>query len=155
VTTNARRSLVWHIDRARFVFEDAAEYAAWARDRKVFFRFCPTASDDEGVSVFTDAAKAEDDFEITAGRGNLLIKLEERGPDISAWVEVAADLVPDLTEDTLSAWSSEMGGWITSVIHLGEACPTTDSDDGGEWRLHEEPREQPGQSPIRRSDDFR
>jgi hypothetical protein len=146
---------VWHIDRARFVFEDVAEYAAWARDKKVFFRCCPTASDDEGASVFADAAQAEGDFEIAAERGNLLIKLEERGPVISAWVEVAADLVPDLTEDTLSVWSSEMGGWITSIIHLGEAYPTTDSDDGGEWRLLEDLQEQPGQSPIRRRVDFR
>lgn len=146
MTTDVHHSLVWHIDRARFVFQDAADYAAWTQDKKVFFRFCPTASDDKGASVFADPANAEDDFEITPDRGNLLIRLEEQGPVISAWVEVTANLVPDLTEDALSIWSSEMGGWITSIIHLGDEHPTTDSDGGGEWRLSGDPRNVPGRS---------
>jgi hypothetical protein len=147
MTTDARRSLVWHIDRAQFVFAEARQYAAWARDKKVFFRFCPLASDDEGASVFADAAKAEDDFEISDERGSLLIRLGERGPTISAWIEVKADLVADLSEETLSIWSSEKGGWITSIIHLGEDYASTDSDDGGEWRLQVDPHKASCRSP--------
>lgn len=125
--------VVWHIDRAKFSFDNVDEYEAWKKDKKVFFEFSPSQSDDFGEAVFADAS--EDDFEVTSSRGEVSITLEDDGPVVSAWVKVVADLVDDLDEETLSEWSNERGGWASCSIHLGPYDASMSSDDGGEWRL--------------------
>jgi transposase-like protein len=127
-------SLVWHIDRAKFSFDDADEYEEWKEEKKVFFEFSPSQSDDLGESVFADAAECDDDFEVTADRGKVSITLEEDGPVVSAWVKVGADLAEDLDEETLSEWSSDQGGWASCSIHLGPYDASISEDDG-DWRL--------------------
>jgi transposase-like protein len=130
--------LVWHIDRAKFSFDDADEYEEWKKEKKVFFEFSPSQSDDSGEAVFADASECEDDFEVTGDRGKVSITLEDDGPVVSAWVKVSADLAEDLDEETLSEWSSDQGGWASCSIHLGPYDASISEDDGGDWRFAEE-----------------
>ena len=127
--------LIWHIDRAKFNFEDPSDYEEWKKNKSVFFELTPSAADDFGEAVFADADSAEDDFEITKENGTLSISLEDDGPLISAWVKVSAELVDDVDEDTLSDWSSDEGGWASCSIYLGDFDAQIVGDDGGEWRL--------------------
>jgi hypothetical protein len=129
------RELIWHIDRAKFSFDDAAEYEEWKKEKKVFFEFSPSQSDDSGESIFADASECEDDFEITLEKGKVAISLEDDGPVISAWVKVKADLVEELDEEALSEWSSEQGGWASCSIYLGPYDASITEDDGGDWRF--------------------
>lgn len=132
---SAAQTLIWHIDRAVFVFDDPAAYATWKEDPHVFFAIRPTLSDDGGVSIFVDPNSVDGGFEITDATGVLKINLEENGPVISAWVLVTAELVEDFDEAALNAWSSENGGWASSTLHLGPHDATLTEDDGGDWRV--------------------
>ena len=133
-TSNAF-NLIWHIDRAKFNFEDSSDYEEWKKTKSVFFEFSPSASDDMGEAIFVDANDVEDDFEVTNENGTLSISLEEDGPLISAWVKVSAELVDDLDEEALSDWSADEGGWASCSIYLGDFDAQIVEDDGGEWRL--------------------
>ena len=126
---------IWHIDRAKFVFSDPAEYKQWKKDKKVFFEFSPSNSDDGGEAVFADAETAEDDFEVTEDRGLVKIKLEKDGPVITAWVGVLAETVEELDQEMLTDWANDQGGWACSTIHLGEFEASIVEDDGGDWRM--------------------
>lgn len=128
---------IWHIDRAKFVFSDPSEYKQWKKEKKVFFEFSPTNSDDGGEAVFVDADAAEDDFEVTEDRGLVKITLEKDGPVISAWVGVLAETVDDLDQETLTDWANDQSGWACCTIHLGDFDASIDEDDGGDWRLVE------------------
>jgi transposase-like protein len=127
--------LVWHIDRAKFSFDDPDEYEEWKKDKKVFFEFSPSQSDDFGEAVFSDPSECEDDFEVTADRGKVSITLEEDGPVVSAWVKVSAELVDDLDDEALSEWSADEGGWASCSIYLGPYDASISEDDGGDWRF--------------------
>jgi hypothetical protein len=127
--------LIWHIKGARFRFDDPVAYGAWTDEKKVYFSFNPTFSDDKGAAVFWDAKTAAGYFEITEDRGTLSIALGEDGPVITAWVKVRAELVEGVDGDALSAWSSEQGGWATAIIDLGQYEAELHWDDGGDWRL--------------------
>jgi hypothetical protein len=128
---------IWHIDRAKFVFSDPAEYRQWKKEKKVFFEFSPSGADDGGEAVFADADAATDDFEVTEDRGLVKITLEKDGPVISAWVGVLAETVEDLDQETLTDWSNDQGGWSCSSIYLGDFEASIVEDDGGDWRLVE------------------
>lgn len=128
---------IWHIDRAKFVFSDPAEYKQWKKEKKVFFEFSPSGADDGGEAVFADADAATDDFEVTEDRGLVKITLEKDGPVISAWVGVLAETVEDLDQETLTDWSNDQGGWSCSSIYLGDFEASIVEDDGGDWRLVE------------------
>jgi transposase-like protein len=128
-------SLIWHIDRAKFVFSDPSEYKDWKKEKRVFFELSPSGADDAGEAVFCDPEGAGDDFEITEGRGVVKIKLEKDGPLITAWVGVSAETVDGLDADTLSEWANDEGGWASCSIHLGEFDASIEEDDGGDWRL--------------------
>jgi hypothetical protein len=128
---------IWHIDRAKFVFSDPAEYKQWKKEKKVFFEFSPMGADDSGEAVFAEAETAEDDFEVTEDRGLVKITLEKDGPVISAWVGVLAETVGDLDQETLTDWSNDQGGWSCSSIYLGDFDVSIVEDDGGDWRLVE------------------
>ena len=128
-------NLIWHIDRAKFSFDDPAEYDEWKKTKSVFFELSPSAADDMGEAVFVDASETEGDFEITPNVGKVSITLEDDGPVITAWVKVSAELVENLDQETLSEWSSEEGGWASCSIYLGEFDASIVEDDGGDWRL--------------------
>lgn len=127
--------LIWHIDRAKFVFDNPEDYDEWKKTKSVFFELSPSASDDMGETVFVDASEVEVSYEITGDLGKVSITLEDDGPIISAWVKVSAELVEDLDEETLMEWSSEQGGWASCTIYLGEYDASIIEDDGGDWRL--------------------
>jgi hypothetical protein len=130
-------NLVWHVSRAKFVFEDKAEYERWKGEKKVFFEMTPETSDDGGEAVFASPEASEQDFEVTDERGMISVSFGENGPVISAWVNVSADLVDDLDGDALSDWSSDQGGWHCATIHLGAFDAIISKGDGGDWRLAE------------------
>jgi hypothetical protein len=130
-------TVIWHIDRAKFVFSDPAEYKQWKKEKKVFFEFSPSGADDGGEAVFADVEGAADDFEVTEDRGLVKISLEKDGPVISAWVGVLAETVDDLDQDTLTDWSNDQSGWACCTIHLGDFDASIEEDDGGDWRLVE------------------
>jgi hypothetical protein len=129
---------IWHIDRAKFVFSDPAEYKKWKKEKKVFFEFSPTGSDDGGEAVFADPEASDDDFEVTEDRGLVKVKLEKDGPVITAWVGVLAETVEELDQEMLTDWANDQGGWACSTIHLGEFEASIVEDDGGDWRLVED-----------------
>lgn len=128
-------NLVWHIDRAKFVFDDPNEYEEWKETQKVFFELSPSQADDFGDAVFADPGEAEDDFEVTPNLGTISITLEDDGPLVSAWVKVKADLVEDVDAESLSDWSNDEGGWASCSIYLGPYDASIVEDDGGDWRL--------------------
>lgn len=128
-------TLIWHIDRAKFVFSDPSEYKDWKKEKRVFFELSPTGADDSGEAVFSDPEAACDDFEVTESRGLVKIKLEKDGPLITAWVGVSAEIVEGVDADALSEWANDQGGWASCSIHLGEFDASIEEDDGGDWRL--------------------
>ena len=128
-------TLIWHIDRAKFVFSDPSEYKDWKKEKRVYFELSPTGADDSGEAVFCDAESASNDFEVTEECGLVKIKLEKDGPLITAWVLVSAETVDGLDADALSEWASDEGGWASCSIHLGEFDASIEEDDGGDWRL--------------------
>ena len=133
--STASSTLIWHIDRAKFSFSDPSEYKEWKKEKKVFFEFSPSGADDGGETVFVDPDSAEDDFEVTDGRGTIKVKLEKGGPVITAWVSVDAEIVDGLDEYTLSDWANDQGGWASCSIHLGDFDASIEEDDGGDWRF--------------------
>jgi len=52
--------LVWHIDRAKFEFENVTDIDEWKNNPKVFFEFFPSSADEPGDDLF-EAAVTEDD----------------------------------------------------------------------------------------------
>jgi len=130
-------TIIWHIDRAKFSFDDNSEYEQWKSEKKVFFEFTPSQADDGGDAIFPDAGEIETWFEVTEKNGMLKIFLEEDGPVISAWIMIEAELNDDVDEDTLSDWAAEEGGWASCTIYLEYDANITE-DDGGEWRLSDD-----------------
>ena len=70
-------TIIWHIDRAKFSFDDNSEYEQWKSEKKVFFEFTPSQADDGGDAIFPDAGEIETWFEVTEKNGMLKIFLEE------------------------------------------------------------------------------
>lgn len=130
-------TFVWHIDRAKFVFENADEYEIWKKTKPVFFEMDPSMSDDGGEEIFEDAEAAAADFEINEDNGTLSISLEEDGPLITAWVKWVPNLADGIEPDEVIEWSQDMAGWSAGSIHLGDVDATISEDDGGDIRLLE------------------
>jgi hypothetical protein len=128
-------NLVWHIDRAKFQFDNQEKYEEWKGHKKVFFEFSPGNADDSGEDLFADPNGQEAHFEVTKDKGDISVSIEDEGPVISAWVHVQARVNEEFEEDRLFEWSGDMGGWASSTIDLGEYEATILEDDGGDWRL--------------------
>lgn len=129
--------LIWHIDSAQFEFNTPDDYEVWKESKKVFFEFSPAEADDFGEDLFIDPENQGTHFEITEDNGNLKIDLGEKGPIITAWVQVSAKVNDEFDEDHLLEWAAEFGGWASSTIDLGEFEASITEDDGGDWRLGE------------------
>ena len=125
---------VWHIDRAKFVFEDASEYEAWKKDKKVYFEMDPSGSDDGGEELFEDPSDGYAEFEIDDSNGNVSISLDEDGPVITAWVKWSPNLRDGVGEDEVLEWGADMGGWYAGTISLGDVDASISEDDGGDIR---------------------
>ena len=132
------KKLLWHIDRAAFRFENPDDYDTWKIEKKVFFEFSPSHSDDAGDELFESPEKQETHFEVTEENGEVSITLEDEGPVITAWVLVEAAITENFNEEFLEEWSSDMGGWASSTIDLGEYEAVIVEDDGGDWRIYPE-----------------
>ena len=127
--------LIWHIDRAKFSFDDASEYESWKAGQKVRFEWSPSAADSAGENLFEDAYDIEMDFEVTQPDSELKVTLEDDGPVISAWVAVQVQTTEDFDDDALQEWASEEAGWASASIYLSDVDATITEDDGGDWRL--------------------
>ncbi|KEO93260.1 hypothetical protein EH32_11080 [Erythrobacter litoralis] len=127
--------LTWSIRAAKFHFDSAEDYQDWKRDKRVFFLFRPSQSDDRGETVFADPENSFDDFEISAGDGDLLIYLEDSGPVITARVTIKVALRPGVDDEAIASWALEKGGWFGSTISLGLYDVSLTEDQGGDWEL--------------------
>jgi hypothetical protein len=129
------RLLVWSIKSAKLHFESAEQYKAWKRNKRVFFQFRPSASDDLGKTLFADPENSFKDFEISTRDGDLQIHLEDSGPVITARVTVKVALKPGVDDEAIATWALEKGGWFGSTIHLGLYDVSVTEDQGGDWEL--------------------
>lgn len=127
--------LIWHIDRAHFHFEEPQEYTKWKENKVVRFEFSPSQADDPGESLFEDAFDIEIDQEVKEPESTVNIMDDENGPVISAWVTVEVETTDEFSEDGLSEWANEEGGWASASIYLGEYDAQITEDDGGDWRV--------------------
>jgi hypothetical protein len=127
--------LIWHIDRAKFAFDDAAEYDSWKEEQKVRFEWSPSSADSAGENLFEEAYDIEMDFEITKPDSELKVTLEDDGPVVSAWVAVEVQTTGDFDDEAFEEWASEEGGWASASIYLSDVDATITEDDGGDWRL--------------------
>lgn len=125
---------VWHIDRAKFLFEDASEYEAWKKEKKVYFEMDPSGSDDGGEELFDDPSDGYAEFEIDDSNGNVSISLDDDGPVITAWVKWSPNLRDGVGEDEVLEWGADMGGWYAGTISLGDVDASISEDDGGDIR---------------------
>ena len=71
------KKLLWHIDRAAFRFENPDDYDTWKTEKKVFFEFSPSQSDDAGNELFANPEKQETHFEVTEENGEVSISIKE------------------------------------------------------------------------------
>lgn len=131
-------NLVWHIHRAKFVFDDTNEYEAWKKTKTVRFEMDPTMSDDGGDEILADPENSAIDIEVTDDVGKVSVSLEEDGPAITAWVKWSPSLADGVSEDEVIEWGDDMGGWAAGSIYLGEYDATITEDDGGGIRALEE-----------------
>ena len=134
---NSNITFVWHIDRAKFSFEDQEEYLAWQANKSVFFEIDPSASDDGGEDIFENPEDAATEFEVNAENGKVSISLEEDGPIISAWVQWSPNLAEGIGEDEVVEWGQDMAGWESGSIYLGDVDASIVEDDGGDIRVLE------------------
>jgi transposase-like protein len=125
---------IWHIDRAKFLFEDASEYEAWKKEKKVYFEMDPSGSDDGGEKLFDDPSDGYAEFEIDDNNGNVSISLDDDGPVITAWVKWSPNLRDGVGEDEVLEWGADMGGWYAGTISLGDVDASISEDDGGDIR---------------------
>jgi hypothetical protein len=129
---------VWHIHRAKFAFEDASEYEAWKKEKKVYFEMDPSGADDGGDALFDDPEDGYAEFEVDESNGNISISLEDDGPTITAWVKWTPKLRDDVGEDEVLEWGEDMGGWYAGSISLGDVNASISEDDGGGIRVLED-----------------
>jgi len=127
--------LVWHIDRAKFLFEDPKDYTEWKKSPDIFFEFSPSSADETGENLFSEAYDIEIYEQVTEPKSKISITLNDDGPIISAWVTVDVDTTEDFDEDSFIEWSTESGGWYAGSISLGDFDASITEDDGGDWRL--------------------
>ena len=125
---------VWHIKRAKFLFEDASEYEAWKKEKKVYFEMDPSGSDDGGEELFDDPSDGYAEFEIDDTKGNVSISLDDDGPVITAWVKWSPKLRDGVSEDEVLEWGADMGGWYAGTISLSDVDASISEDDGGDLR---------------------
>jgi hypothetical protein len=135
MSENEKSILEWSIERLRFRFDNIDDYEDWKKERRVFFHFSPSSSDDRGESLFVDPEKSSDDFEISPENGEVKIDLEEAGPVITVRVFVEVALRPGVDDEAIASWAREKGGWFGSTIHLGLYDVQTTHDEGGDWEL--------------------
>jgi len=129
--TDDKNVFVWHIDRAKFVFEDAEEYEQWKKEKKVFFEMDPSGADDGGDELFDDPEEGYAEFEVDDSNGHVSISLEDDGPLITAWIKWTPNLREDVGEDEVIEWGEDMGGWFAGSISLGDVDASISEDDGG------------------------
>ena len=127
--------LVWHIDRAKFKFEEAEDYEGWKANPEVFFEFSPSSADDAGSHLFADAYDIEVYEKVLEPASKVAVTFEEEGPIISAWVAVEITTTDDFDEEAFEEWASDNGGWYAGSISLGDFDAHIIEDDGGDWRV--------------------
>ena len=129
---------VWHIDRAKFVFDDPTGYETWKQEKKVFFEIDPSASDDGAEDVLQDPEGAAFECEINDENGSVSISLENDGPVITAWVKWSPKIAEGVGEEEVIQWGLDMAGWESGSIYLGDVDASIVEDDGGDIRLLDE-----------------
>jgi len=127
--------LIWHIDRAKFQFEDEADYESWKADPQVFFEFSPSSADDAGENIFVDPFEIEIYEQVTEPNSKVAIIFEGDGPVVSAWVAVDIETTEEFDQESFDEWSSDGGGWYAGSISLGDFDAHVTEDDGGDWRI--------------------
>ena len=136
-----KKTYVWHIERAKFIFEDMDDYEKWKEFKRVHFEIDPSGADDAGSELFDEPQDGFAEFEINDTNGALSISLEEDGPVISAWVGWEPKLRHGIGDDEVLQWSEEMGGWFSGTISLVDFDAPITEDDGGRIFPYTDPEE--------------
>ena len=131
----AMTKLVWHIDRAKFEFENVSDIEEWKSNPDVFFEFSPSSADEPGDDLFVDVYDIEIYQKIEGNNSKVNFKVEDDRVIVSAWVTVDVETTEDFNEESFSEWADELGGWYSASISLGDFDATITEDDGGEWRI--------------------
>lgn len=127
--------LIWHIDRAKFEFEDANDLSEWMKNPEVFFEFSPSSADEPGEELFEDVFDMEIYQKVEGGASKVSFTVEDGHAIVSAWVAIDVETSEDFDEESFSEWAEEYGGWYSASISLGDFDATITEDDGGEWRI--------------------
>lgn len=128
---------IWHIDRAKFDFEDRRDYESWQDERKIFFQIDPSLSDAPVLQLFRPPDWGYEEFELTSENSKTAIGLGESGPIISAWILWQPELQANVALQDVLDWAAELAGWQSGSLSLGDFEATLTEDDGGDVRIFE------------------
>lgn len=128
-------TLIWHIDRAEFKFENTEKITQWKKNPEFFFEFTPSTADVPGENLFQDVYDV-DIYQKIEGKNSIVkVAFQNEKIIVSAWVVVDVATTEEFNEKDFAEWAYEYGGWFSATISLGDYEATIIGDDGGEWRI--------------------
>lgn len=128
--------LIWHIDRAKFVFDNEDDFKKWQEDPEIFFEFSPTSADEPGEELFEDVYDIEIYRKVDDEESKVSFTVEADGVVVSAWIAINIETTEDFDEEGFSEWAEDFGGWYSASISLGDFEASIIEDDGGDFRIH-------------------
>mgnify|MGYP000285966248 CR=1 FL=1 len=128
--------LIWHIDRAKFVFDNEDDFKKWQEDPEIFFEFSPTSADEPGEELFEDVYDIEIYRKVDDEESKVSFTVEADGVLVSAWIAINIETTEDFDEESFSEWAEDFGGWYSASISLGDFEASIIEDDGGDFRIH-------------------
>jgi hypothetical protein len=128
--------LIWHIDRAKFVFDNQDDFTKWQENPEIFFEFSPTSADEPGEDLFEDVYDIEIYRKVDDEESKTSFTVEADGVVVSAWIAIHIETTEDFDEESFSEWAEDFGGWYSASISLGDFEASIIEDDGGDFRIH-------------------
>ena len=128
--------LIWHIDRAKFVFDNQDDFTKWQENPEIFFEFSPTSADEPGEDLFEDVYDIEIYRKVDDEESKTSFTVEADGVVVSAWIAIHIETTEDFDEERFSEWAEDFGGWYSASISLGDFEASIIEDDGGDFRIH-------------------
>lgn len=128
--------LIWHIDRAKFVFDNKDDFMKWQENPEIFFEFSPSSADEPGEELFEDVYDIEIYRKVDDEESKVSFTVEADGVTVSAWVAISIETTEDFNEESFSEWAEDFGGWYSASISLGDFEASITEDDGGDFRIN-------------------
>ena len=130
--TQTQTAVIWGVDRVEFLFDDQKSYERWKRHPKIEFELNLANADDYGESVLDkNETSSSCLYEVTPEIADIDIEFNERGPVISCEIDVLMAFKNGLTQEALSTWHDDFGGWAAATITIDDHASWADNQ--GSW----------------------